>query len=68
MEEIILSREGYEGVEVYPISSFASFASFAGPNSDSQRRNASYKPPSTVMTCPVVLLRRLLTRTKYASA
>jgi hypothetical protein len=31
-------------------------------------RNASIKPPSTVITCPVVLLRRLLTQRKIASA
>jgi len=27
---------------------------------DLQRKNASIKPPSTVITCPVVLLRRLV--------
>ncbi len=33
-----------------------------------QRVNASCKPPSTVITWPVVLLSRLVTRRKYASA
>ncbi len=33
-----------------------------------QRRNASCRPPSTVMTCPVVLLSRWLISRKYASA
>ncbi len=33
-----------------------------------QRRNASWRPPSTVMTCPVVLLSRLVSRRKIASA
>ena len=33
-----------------------------------QRRKASCRPPSTVMTWPVVLLNRSLTSRKYASA
>lgn len=33
-----------------------------------QRRKASCRPPSTVMTCPVVLLSRWLISRKYASA
>ena len=62
-----LSDEGFD-MQGQAIELISSSAAQAVSRLQFYRKNASCRPPSTVMTWPVVLLRRLVSRRKIASA